>query len=416
MYEQPFNPFAKNLAIVKDYFKSSSVLIFAILKSVAVVLTIPMSILSTIVAPYFILSAKYSMENSLSGVPASDAQSIRDMMDPFWQFIQSSIQSSASPLQTVVNNLPSISVAALVAVALFLIYFKSKNENAASSPKAGVVILYVLAVIELVCVWIAVVAVALVVIFLFWLYAALQGSTGSISSIEAPMFLSDPIVLPFTIEVEAIRIIVLVLAITVTVSLVIGAFFSLFTAINKKRFYRSIKQSITTVELQSKGARPYGVMCIFGAVFSGIGLTNLVSNFTLLFSVPANGAYITYIILSSLIQIAAFVALIFEAKIALGYKKYIDDKKYGYSRPVAPSAPYSPFPYSQGGSAPQNPYTAAPSRQAPNAPAAAPSSAPAAVPAEKPSAPAAPTASTCPRCGTAVDKNAPFCGNCGNKL
>ena len=273
-------------------------------------------------------------------------------------------------------------------------------------PKAGVTILYVLSVIELVCVWIVLVSVLLIIVFLFWLFGAMQGVTGTISSIEAPMFLSDPIALPFAIDAVALRAVVLVTAISLTIMTVIGGFVALFTYINKKRYYRSIKQSITTVELQSKGARPYGVMCVIGAVFSGLGLTSVLSTFTSLALVPANGTYITYIILTSLVQIAAFVALIFEAKIALGYKKYIDDKKYGYSQPVAPSAPYAPFPYGQNSSAPQNPYASSTARPDPSNPYADSYTA----------APASTAAPVCPHCGAKVDPSAPFCGTCGNKL
>jgi len=404
MYEQPFNPFAKNLAIVKDYFKSSSVLIFAILKTVAIALTIPMAILSAVVSPFMITVAQNNTNQALAGASPEDAQFVRDFLEPFWQLAQSAV-GTASPVQAVVNNLPSLVVPALVAVALFLIYFKSKNTDPASKPTAGVVILYVLAVIQVVMVWITLVSVVLVIIFLFWLFAAMKDVTGTISSIEAPMFLSDPVELPFAIDGAALRVIVLVAAITLTVVTVIGGFIALFTTINQKRYYRSIKQSISSVELQSKGARPYGVMCVIAAVFSGLGLTDLLPNFVALFKVPANGTYIAFVIISSLAQIAAFVALIFEAKIALGYKKYIDDKKYGYSQPVAPSAPYSPFPYGQGSSAPQNPY-ADPVRQDPTNPYADAYT----------SAPANKSTSVCPRCGADIDPAAPFCGNCGNKL
>ena len=406
MYEQPFNPFAKNLAIVKDYFKSSSVLVFAILKTVVIALTIPMAILSTVVSPFMISAAQNRTDQALAGASPDEAQFVRDFLDPIWRLAQDAV-GTTSPVQAVMNNLPSLLVPVLVAVALFLIYFKSKNTDPASKPTAGVMILYVLAVIQLVMIWIALVSVILVIIFLFWLFAAMQDVTGTVSSIEAPMFLSDPVVLPFAIDAEALRIIVLVVAISLSIMTVIVGFVALFTAINRKRYYRSVKQSISSVELQSKGARPYGVMCVIGAVFSGIGLTNLFTNFAALFTAPANGAYIAYIIISALFQIAGFVALIFEAKIALGYKKYIDDKKYGYSQPVAPSAPYSPFPYGQGNSAPQNPY-AAPARQDPTNPYAD----------SYTSAPVNKSAgsSVCPHCGAGVDPAAPFCGNCGNKL
>jgi hypothetical protein len=127
-----------------------------------------------------------------------------------------------------------------------------------------------------------------------------------------------------------------------------------------------------------------------------------------------NSAGVIYMILSSLSSIVAFVQLIFEAKVAFGYKKYIDNVKYGYNGYTA--GPYSPYTAPQG----QAPY-AAPvySEPAQNAAPYEPAipEAPANPYADPyTAAPQTPAAFVCPSCGSPVEPEALYCGNCGNKL
>lgn len=404
MYEKPFNPFAKNLAIVKDYFKSGSVLVLAILKTIGIALSFPLAILSVAIAPLLLSISASSFYQSLTGLDAETARVMREIYDWIMGFVNSALISQ-STAQSISGNLPSITTAVLVVVALFIIYFASKNPSPESSPKAGVVILHVLAIIEVVVTWIILVCCVLVNIFLYWLYAALNGVNGTVSSIEAPMFLSGPVELPTPIDAVFLRVFVLVLAITLSVSILIGGFFALFTAINKKRFFRSVKKSISEPNLETQGARPYGVMCVIGAVFAGTGLLSIPTGIIQAITI-GDGSYSIFMIVSGVASIVSFLVLVFEAKIALGYKKYIDNKKFGYSEPVAPAAPYAPFPYGQPGPAPQNPYTQAPARPNPTNPYADPFT----------TAPAPTAGPVCPHCGAKVDAAAPFCGNCGGKL
>ena len=391
MYEQPFNPFAKNLAVVKDYFKSGSVLALAVVRGIIVVLTVITALIGS--------ASASSIMNSLS-----KTMSELDLPAEFTESWNSIASQSASSTTSILSYIPSIAVSLLVVAALLIIYFKSRNSSPEASPKAGVTILYILAIISMVAMIIAAVISVLGIGVLIWAVATQAGSQSG----STPIRYTNPTDgKQYQISVDAglATVFVAVIAVFFIIFMVIA----LIYVVNTKRYYGSIRASISTVELQNRGAKAYGVFNVIFAVISGLGLLSIPTSFISIATLHLDGMGIVALVIDSLTKIAAFAALVLEAKIALGYKKYIDEVKYGYSRPVPPAAPYAPFP-TQGYNPPQvNNYQNPGNSFTPNANTYADPYG--AAPAPKPQA-----APVCPKCGAPTDPNAPYCGNCGNKL
>lgn len=398
MYEQPFNPYAANLAVIKGYFKQTKVLIIGILYIVSAIISIITSVITVSRTGQYINDA-FSIFKSFGLDPGVNENEIRQIVD-------------AVSASSVTSTLPSIIVSAgiilLTAAAFIIMYVKSRSDAPESGPKAGVTILYVLAVISLVFTIIGLVGTILLVILFMYL-------AGTISSIG-----SDSIDIgngyQLNIDGAAISVIVIVLGIFLLLVMI----YSLIVAVSQKRYYGSIKASLNTVELQNKGAKAYGVLCIINAVF--VGLSVFSSVYALMsFTSAGLTSLIPTGILSIVSTVVSFLILIFNAMIALGYKKYIDEMKYGYN-----GAPYG----GQGG------YTPAPAYNNVQAPYAAPRQSgysdgyndgyngtsyapqqdysPNAQQASSPE-PQYESKNICPYCGAPTD-GAPFCGNCGAKL
>lgn len=398
MYEQPFNPYAANLAVIKGYFKQTKVLIIGILYIVSAIISIITSVITVSRTGQYINDA-FSILKSFGLDPGVNENEIRQIID-------------AASASSVTSTLPSIIVSAgvilLTAAAFIIMYVKSRSDAPESGPKAGVTILYVLAVISLVFTIIGLVGTILLVILFMYL-------AGTISSIG-----SDSIDIgngyQLNIDGAAISVIVIVLGIFLLLVMI----YSLIVAVSQKRYYGSIKASLNTVELQNKGAKAYGVLCIINAVF--VGLSVFSSVYALMsFTSAGLTSLIPTGILSIVSTVVSFLILIFNAMIALGYKKYIDEMKYGYN-----GAPYG----GQGG------YNPAPAYNNVQAPYAAPRQSgysdgyndgyngtsyapqqdysPNAQQASSPE-PQYESKNICPYCGAPTD-GAPFCGNCGAKL
>lgn len=363
MYEQNFNPFAANVAVVKGYFKSGKVLALGILHLVSLCLTV----FSYLANP---------LTSSLNSTLAQLEQLGMDTSDLYSYYPDSSFMESTFSASAISAILVSSVITILTAVAFIVIFSKSRSENPESSPIAGVGILHVLAVIAFVCsiVLTGILAFAYVIIFI-----AAFAAAGFSDSDTAPM-------------VVVFLLIGLLLAAVM--------FLVIFTAASQKNYYGSVKRSLTTVQLQNKGAKAYGVINIIFAVFMGISMIGTVIS-TLTGPISLN----VFLPLSS--SVVSFVILIFDASLALGYARYINQYKFGYSSgapadayvPASPDAqnPYAQQPYSDG----YNSYTAPP-QQNPYSDGYT-------------GAPAQP-APYCPHCGAPVDTSAPFCSNCGNKL
>ena len=363
MYEQQFNPYGSNLSIVKGFFKSGKVLTIGILYIVSVVLTI---IMNTTTSINVIIKQiiDFCNKNNID-VPEEARQALLN-------------STGASSAYTIGSIIGASIIPVLSAIAFFIMFAKSRNASEDSSPIAGITIMHVLAIISLILTIIGV-----VVIFIFYIigFIAAMAATKQYSSSHS-----------YGSSVTGGVTVLLVLA---GIILVAYAFITIFYAVSCKNFYRSAKRSITTSDLENKGAVPYGVFNIILAVFSFISLIISLVSFS-----RFTGAGI--IICSNVVTI---LLQIFTAIFALSYNKYINNQKNGVNTIPYGGAPYNPAPAQ-----------AAPPYNTPNYDYANPQSqAPYTDNPEPVSAPR-PQAMFCPICGAKTEPDAPFCPNCGKKL
>ena len=356
-----FNPFAQNVAIIKNYFKKPIVLITAILTAVAILVSIIASVVSV---PLYV-----ELSEMLQEIP--------ELED-----IEISISSNIS--------IPVFAV--LTAVAFFLIYFKSKNDDPFSNPVNGVTILSVLALIEVIGVCLA------LAIFLLVIAAACA----------LPSLVEDAS--EFDIQMLSIFLIVF----CVVFLIILGV--SLVYAISQRKFYKSIKDGLTSPTLSAKGAGVFGTMSIIFGAFSAL------SAISSLFSVPSfeaglelfgiNPDLIDLSVLAPIFYFSAFTSVLCAAQqlligfIARGYKNYINEIACSYNN--------NPNAYGQ----PQYYQQAAPVAQAYPTP-AAPQQNPFEI--NENTTPMENTAAdsdtiVCPCCKKRLPKEVLFCDSCGNKI
>lgn len=387
MYEQPFNPYASNLAAVKKYFKQPRTLVMAILFVLSAIAGVVQSLsLSSSLSGFLNDIMKYLQQTGANtNIPAAD-----------WETAKNALTQS-SLISVMPSIIISASVSLLIAAAFFIIYFKSRNEADESTPSAGVNIMYVLSIISLVFVIIGVLAIVATAAVLFILSGTVADSIGKSKSIDIgngyQMTLNGP----------ALATAMVIFGIF----FLICAAFLLFTSINKVRYYSSVKTSINSVTLKSNGAKPYGVMCVISAVFTAFSILGSLGSL-IIFSSSGFPSLTVLLVFTMIVHILTFATLIVDAKISLGYKKYIDQLMYGYNEPTYggsdPGAPLPDYTAQNYAPAEQNPYSA-PQPMTYNDGFSQTSQ-----PADRPVVPA-----VCPNCG-APTEGGPFCGNCGAKL
>ena len=374
MYEQQFNPYAANLAVVKDYFKSSKVLFLGILYCISAVLSI--------VASVFSASSIASYANDFISAAGFFGLDLSEISSEVEQAV--SAASAQNMSSTVIGAIISSAVVILTAVAFFLIYSKSRSEDPAAGPGAGIGILYVLAVIGLVFTVIGLVAVVLLGILLIALSSSIVKS-------------SD--------ELQAAGPAVSLILVAVVIAALLAMGYALFVAISQKRFFGSVKASLNSVELQNKGAGAYGVACVINGIFTIFSVLSLIGTLVGITKLGFSSAMTVTAILSLFSAIVNVILLFTTASLAFGYKKHINNMKYGYNGSVPYAGVRTDY------AAPQQPtyndsyagYNAAPQQ-------------PAYHDSFTGTAPQTSRAGFCPNCGAPVDSSAPFCGNCGTKL
>ena len=429
MYEQPFNPFSKNLSLVKDHFKSGSVLALAIIKAVTAVMTVITSV----------VSAKYIYSFMINLLRQLDAS--YDIINIVHEQMSSSVASSIS------STAPAVIIGLLIAVAFFIIYFKSRNDSPQATPKAGFSILYVLAVLNLIGAilisLVLVLCIVAVIIAAVEINNYLGGAYGAYRRLDLPFNIRGY----YNMSTSAVTI----LAVVISIVLAVATFIILFYYINQVRYYSSVKNSITSVELLNNGAKPYGVMNIIFAIFSALNLLSLPGMYAAMDWLRIDSS--SLIIIGSMLavlQITAVVGLILEGRIAIGYAKHINNVKFGYNTHAPAAGPYSPFvagssandyqssangasdyrggyqePSAFGASQQDNFYMNTPqsspadnSYHAPQQSYAAPAGNDYADDYDSVASSPAPASgpAVCPECGTPTEPGAPFCGNCGTRL
>lgn len=390
MYERQHNPYQRNITIVKDYFKSPAVLALALLHIVSMIISVVSSFVTADLSKEVISKlADYFDANFLSANSSNDF-----------------LNTLSEAMHQVTISYGSVSaITVLTVVGLFLLYFKSRSEKLDDVPSAGVTLLYVLAIIALIFAILITIILIAGAVLLFFLYFEFKNK---------PDLAFDVKIAGSTMTFNDSAVLIAAIAFTIIAAGII--FFALFYAISRTRYLSSIRSSMNSVELSRKGAKPFGSFCVLCAVGAGGGL---ISSVVQLFTTNSKDALnelgivinsdITVSSVIGIIASAVTVAIyILQAKIALGYARYIDDKKYGYDDPSDP-APYVPI----GTSGQQNPYSYLAHQQN----AANEDDSDFVNPYLEPrEAAAQKTQATCPACGAKVDGNAPFCGQCGSKL
>lgn len=342
-----FNPYAQNLAIIKNYFKRPTVLTLGILYIISAVCNL---------ATAFCGSSIFSAEDtSIDSVGA--------------------YSNMTSPIYFTASLLPSIIITVLNIIAYFVIYFKSKKEDPYSSPIAGVRILFVLAVIQLIVVSFSALIFILLFMFLAFSFFFMKNS----NSIN----ITDP---------EQMSVIALLLFILVLVAII------LVYSMCYLRYIKSIKKSLTSVFLSHKGAGGFTCLSIAFAVVSILSLVMIL--LSIIVSNHTGGLQIGAIIVVLAIAISATTQII-QAVIASGYKNYILKITTDYSNntelqqtTLSVKTQPAPAPNTQKQSEPQHEFDPAiisPSGELVETP-------------------------ECPRCGVPAKKDDVFCSSCGTKI
>lgn len=400
MYNAQFNPYAQNVAIVKGYFKKTPVLLLAIFQFLGTALAIAYTLFFSVWSANYTqgLMSQLSDDFSELGISASDLSVLT----------QSSLASSIASL------VPATILGVLVTVGYLILFIKSRNENPESNPRAGATILFVLALIEMIGAIIA--SVAFLIFFI--IIAAAVGIGASYSSDSSTGIAAGSVI------------------VIVAITLALSIFLMLFYSINKMRYFKSIKNSCSSINLYADGAGAYGVMNIISAILALLSAGSVAlmiplssmtdglmyQNFgTSLTDYIDADSFMMLILFSVGVILVSIIGMVLEAVVAFGYKKYINQIKYSYQPANIPETPYQ--------SSVQPRYTAAPSYpqpqtqqpvQQPIQPQAEPLQ-PVSQPAEpQQPAPAAPSANTapsyCPACGTPVSEDVVFCTRCGFKV
>lgn len=372
MYEQRYNPYAANVKIVKGYLKSGKVLFIGILHF----LSLGFTVVSTLMNPAnSIIPYLMSTLNSM-GLDTTQLDSYS------YNLLSSNLYSV---LSTVISSLFTL----LTAIAFIIMFAKSRSSNPDSNPSSGAAIMRVLSLITFIFTIIGVIAiVALYVLFIIGISSVNEnfgGDTRSAVTVQVILGIAVSLVIIFLISITA----------------------------SQKNFYRSIRGSLNSVELQTTGAVGFGVWNIVFAVVIGMSLVG-----SIILSVTSLTIGNLMLVISSLIT---FLTLIMTASFALGYNSYIKDQKYGYNDPYngGSNAPYYP---SDNGApnygAPSNDYNNYPNYNMPPQQNTPPQQ-------NMPPYNETPDnyydnqqnqAIYCPNCGASVERGQSFCSNCGHSI
>ncbi len=390
-FSNNFNPFAQNHTIVKSYFKKPVILVQGILYLCSLILNIG-SVL--FLSPFLddFLSTFFSMAQVTEGMTHSEAEFFTKFMAVYPDAVMYG------------SLIPSVILLSLAGLAYLIIYKNSKNADETKSPKAGVKILHVLSIIQLIpiillCTLLAIVVILVIVLAIFGnSYGAMDG----------------------------------LWVIAVLYAIIFGATISLFLLyfINQVRYYKSILNSLNTVNLTYKGAGIFGVMSIIYGAYTCVNALSSFAVAPLMKSIASLepelekfyemfSAMTPVFILSSVASLLSATIVIISGIIAIGYKRHIRSYTEGYSGGasdpnVAPAYMEAVVPLSQPVT-PVQPQPVAPT-QMPTQEKLSVDNTPQFEPvifsdglglAEKPH---------CPRCGTPSKDGDVFCSACGTKL
>lgn len=291
------SPYARNLTIVKGFFKKPIVLCFALLSLVMFVVSI--------------LNQMAVNETS---------QELLDLLSDFYGEDLGGATSSGG-----VSTVITFVITGFTVLCFFMIYFMSQNSNPSVSPAPFFTILHVFSVIELVIVAIATVIMVIVTIIF---------AVADFSNLELEEYMSSS-----AGYFKTTIIVVLIICI----ACLLLAFF-LFNS--QTAFLKSCKRSCKEPALQKKGAKAYGNLCFVFAVLDLVGLlivylvTKSMSDmFAEMMGDVSSSSSFTISAVSLISLILAPVNYILRGVIARSYAKYVDENAgYAYAYAAAPAA------------------------------------------------------------------------------
>ncbi len=311
----------RNKHYVKQYLATPAVLILAILQTIAIVLSLLSSVFSAANSEAF--------SNAMASI----------MQDSFGENVNFSVSTSTS--------LPLLSAA--FGVCFFLLYFCARSKKENSAVKGSVTFFWVLSIIQLVgnCL-----ISALFVLLIFVMLLIIPSTMYLLNTYSYQQSIYDA----ESASVADIFTIVMIIFFVIMAAIVA---FILFFSINHLRFAASVRKSVSTPELSSKGAKGTGVAYVIASVFSAVGLLFGAIIFFAAFFIPevnhinSNATFGKDALLSigASCLISYFINLanyVYMAKFAFGYRKHIDT--------AGPGGSYLPIPVMQINSAPAQTY------------------------------------------------------------
>lgn len=290
------NPYARNLQNLKEFLRKPVVLVLAILSSLQFLVTLIIS---------------------LTGAQNIDVSDYFDYyVDP--EFIQ------MFSTTTVATALIASIIPILTCTALWIIYFKSRSDDPASTPSAGLTIFYVLSIIELCFVGL--------VLLLFLIVMLAGGALASSAYWEGQM----------------------IMAIMILVFLMVAPIFLLIT-IGQLRFAGSLRASARGTVLKTGGSVLLGVVYLILVSISAIGVMTDLADL--------GGDLNFYSFINGLLSVAVMTLY---AVVALSYNSYAKGKNLQYAmeqqnatflqaNAYAPAQPGAPSYYGQPQGYPQQP-------------------------------------------------------------
>lgn len=302
------NPYARNLQNLKEFLRRPVVLVLTVLST---------------------LQLLFTLISSLTGAFSVNLASYFDDIIPINPQVVQLFSTT-----TVVSALIGSIIPILTCVSLWIIYLKSRSDNPAATPSAGLTILYVLSIIVLsfVC---------LILILLLIMMLAV-GSIAASSYWEGQM---------------AVAIILLVF-------LVVAPIF-LLLSIGQMRFTGSLRDTARSNVMKTGGSVLFGVVYLILACFGVLGFLGSLGSLSVsrYSGYSLHSAGMTFY--SVITQLLSLAVLVLCAVIALSYNSYAKGKNleyameqqnaaFGQTNAYAPMHPSAQAYYSQQGD-PQQP-------------------------------------------------------------
>lgn len=389
-FQTNFNPFSQNVAIVKSYFKKPIILTQGILYIISAILSIAsVFVMMPVMNNYFDMFL--TIPEFTQDMTAADLEFFNTFMSVYTDII------------VFASVIPGVIMLGLTALAFFIIYMKSKNPDPTSSPKSGITILFILSIVQLI-------PIILASLILLLAIAVMIIASIVISSSE-------------TAEVST-----LLWVLTAIYAIVFGGMIAIFLLffINQVRYYKSVQNSLTTVNLSYKGAGIFGVFSIIYGVMTALNSLSVFSITPTLNAMTELTPEISYVIdmFSSMTPLFIFSAgvsvltaaiYIISGIIALGYKNHIKSYTEGFSE--FSTTPQTPYQYTES-------YVA--TTQAEPVPQPVSSQEPVVAEQKNNEPQFEPVVfndntpikqnTYCPRCGTPAKEGDVFCNACGTKL